>query len=221
MTIDQRRDRARAWLKTIRADVQDLIIDVYIFWQLQEIIRRNPRLSAARSHFFHWMMAAHVEATVIGIRRQVKNDRRSISLRRLLEEFANYPEIVSRTHHVRICMDLSSSLPRRFHERTFDRFAGPGAPNGSPATVRLRIVRLQVLAANLERFADRRLAHYDQRGTLGQKPTFREIDACLAFFEREIKRYTMLLEGISESTLLPTFQYDWQEIFTYPWIVRS
>ncbi len=87
----KRRDRAREWLRKIRADVQDLLLDSHVFWEVQEIIRANPRLSAARSYFFHWLMAAHIEATVIGIRRQVKNDRQSVSLRRFLEELAQYP----------------------------------------------------------------------------------------------------------------------------------
>jgi len=107
----KRRDRAREWLRKIRADVQDLLLDSHVFWEVQEIIRANPRLSAARSYFFHWLMAAHIEATVIGIRRQVKNDRQSVSLRRFLEELAQYPAIVSRAHHVSLCTNLNANLP--------------------------------------------------------------------------------------------------------------
>jgi hypothetical protein len=164
VTIDQRRDRAREWLRKIRADVQDLLLDVYVFWEVQEIIRNNPRLSAARSYFFHWLMAAHVEATVIGIRRQVKNDHKSISLRRFLEELVKFPEIVSRAHHVSLCTNLNANLPARFHERTFDRCAGRGTAHILPAAVQAEIDRLKQLTARLEHLADRTHAHHDQRG---------------------------------------------------------
>lgn len=218
MTIDQRRDRAREWLRKIRADVQDLLLDSHVFWEVQEIIRGNPRLSAARNYFFHWLMAAHVEATVIGIRRQVKNARPNISLRRFLGELVKYPEIVSRAHHVSLCTSLNANLPARFHERTFDRCAGGGAAHVRPAAVQAEIDRLEQLTTRLEHLADRALAHHDQRGLVGPRPTFQEIDDCLAFFEDRVRFYTMLLEGVSETTLLPTFHYDWQEIFRYPWI---
>src|SRR5690349_2951607 len=100
MTIDERRERAARWLQIIYTDVQDLLIDSHIFWEVQAIIRQNPLLVATRSHFSHWMMAAHVEATVMGVRRQVKSEKNSISLRRFLKELIRYPEIASRAHYI-------------------------------------------------------------------------------------------------------------------------
>lgn len=93
--------------------MQDLIIDNHTFWEVQEIIRRNPRVSQSSGHFNHWMMAAHVESAVIGVRRQLKGGGGSVSLRRLLDEFFRYPEIVSRENYILVC-SANPSVPRKY-----------------------------------------------------------------------------------------------------------
>jgi hypothetical protein len=217
MNIEQRRDRAVAWLNEIYTDVQDLIIDDHIFWEVQRIIGRNPRIADLPSHYRHWMMAAHVESAVIGVRRQVKLDQDSISLHRFLDEMAKYPQIVSRLQYVEICSE-APQIPIELHHRSFDRIVGAGAAHldaGMPAT---EIHDMRALAANVEHLADRRFAHYDRRGLANPRPTFQELSNCLAFLEKVVLKYTLLLKGVCTAHLLPTFQYDWTEIFQYPWI---
>jgi len=71
----------------------------------------------------------------MGRRRQVKLDLQSISLRRFLEELKSYAAIVSREHHVRLCLSLNANLPATFHENTFDRHVGAGRTEVDPADV--------------------------------------------------------------------------------------
>jgi hypothetical protein len=219
VTIDERRERARQWLEQIYVDVQDLILDDYMFWEVQQIIRDNPTLTTMRSHFFHWMMAAHVESAAIGIRRQIKLDDQSISLRRFLEELKAYPAIVSRTHHVELCTSMNANLPRSFHEHTFDRHVGAERDDVDPVVIQSEIDRIRAVASRIEHFADRRFAHYDSRGVAAPEPTFNEIGDSLGAFEVIILQYKMLLDGVSTARLLPVFQYDWKGIFRHPWIV--
>ncbi len=154
MTIDERRERAVQRLGTIYRDVQDLILDDHIFWELQDIVRGNRRLAEARSHFKHWTMAAHVESAAIGIRRQIKQDKDSISLRGFLEETKQFPQIVSREYHVSLCTKLSDNLPREFHESTFDRLVGPGRAEVDPTVVQAEIDEFLTVASSITQTAD-------------------------------------------------------------------
>lgn len=217
MTIMERRERTREWLRVIYADVQDLIIDRHIFWEVQGIVRNNPVIRPMPSHFFHWMMAAHVEATAIGIRRQVKRDNDSISLRRFLEELREHPDIASRDHYIETCRQ-NPDLPGDSLDRAYDRLVGEGRVHLDPAAVDAELDQFRATAARVEHLADRRFAHYDQRGTNHALPTFDDITASLQCAENLVKRYELLLEGAAVATLLPAFQYDWTAVFRHPWI---
>jgi hypothetical protein len=80
---------------------------------------------------------------------------------------------------------------------------------------------MKVLASNVEHLADRRYAHYDPRGLTAPRPTFQDIGNCLRLFQKLILRYKLLLKGAAQATLLPTFLYDWKEVFRRPWIVDA
>jgi hypothetical protein len=33
-----------------------------------------------------------------------------------------------------------------------------------------------------------------------------------------VKRYLHLFRGAAPNAILPTWQYDWQDVFRYPWL---
>ena len=45
MTEAQRRERLIKWLEQIYRDVQQLLINDHLFWELQEIVRSNDELT--------------------------------------------------------------------------------------------------------------------------------------------------------------------------------
>jgi hypothetical protein len=72
------------WVKTIEAEVGDVLPQHHIFWKVQDIIRGNPQLANARSHLFAWMGDVFVASAAVAVRRQVDNHDDTICLRRLL-----------------------------------------------------------------------------------------------------------------------------------------
>jgi hypothetical protein len=86
MDESAQRDRLIKWLEVVSRDVEDLLLDDYMFWELQDVVRRNPRFATASGLFTQWMFTAFVQATAIGVRRQAKADNDSVSLRRFLLE---------------------------------------------------------------------------------------------------------------------------------------
>src|SRR5438046_2178333 len=95
--------RMTAWIKEIVDEVGDVIQQHYIFWQVQDMIRMNPQLQNARSHFFQWMGEVFVASAAVAVRRQVDKYEDSICLRRLIQEVKDYAPIITRQRYLSLC----------------------------------------------------------------------------------------------------------------------
>ena len=100
MMIEQRRERALGWLETIYKDVQELVVHNHVFWEVQNIIKKNQRLADTPSVFYDWLALAFSQSATVAVRRHTKLNKQSVSLHRLLEELREYPEIITQDHFV-------------------------------------------------------------------------------------------------------------------------
>ena len=207
MNEDERRARLIGWLETIFKDVQDLLLDDYVFWQLQEIVSENPRFKDCSGLFGQWMASAFVQATTMGVRRQAKIGDDSVSLRRFLDEVRRYPSLVSRPHYMGLYAESDPWLTE-LGKRDFDRVAGEGAAHIPETLVQQQIQELTEAVHGIEHYVDRRIAHYDKRGLAQPTPTFAELTQALKTLEKTVILYWRLLKGPSMSTILPTIQFD-------------
>jgi hypothetical protein len=222
MTIDKRRARLAAWLEVIRHDLERIAISNYMFWELQKIVRRNRRLRKMPGLYFQWTAWCFVDSTVIGVRRQLKNrsaHNKCISLRGVLQEIYDYPDLVSRAHY----LSFFKALPAwqsQVAEEHFDRMAGKGGERVRLSILGRDIRRLETKAlAATEKWADRRTAHWNQ----GNVPpgTFNNLKTGLRTLESVLQRYLVLITGNAPTQLVPAIQFDWQEPLTIPWIRRD
>jgi hypothetical protein len=211
----ERLARTRRWFDVIEGELQRLLIDNHVFWEIQEVVRRNPRFEGIPGLVTQWMASCFIQAAVSGVRRQVKLDKDSISLRRLLVELQTYPQLVTREMY----LEYFEDSPREHQDvgaREFDQWSG-GGKQLDPKVVETDVSRLVAAAAPIEAYGDCRVAHYDQRGLAGPMPTFAELTDCLQVLDETFTKYHVLLRGSSLSTALPTILPDWQAIFTFPW----
>src|SRR5262249_35812948 len=88
----------------------------------------------------------------------------------------------------------------------------------SPAIVQKDIDDLKSLTAQVEKLADRTLAHLDKRGFDGVV-TFGDLDECVGAFDRVVCKYLALIRGSGYATLEPTILADWRQIFRVPFDV--
>jgi hypothetical protein len=89
-------ERALPELREIRDEVVDLATDRDIYWKVQhEVIQRNSRLLMIRSAFFDMLNDAYSHSAAMRVRRLVDKDNRTISLRRLLEQLREYPDLLA------------------------------------------------------------------------------------------------------------------------------
>lgn len=213
------------WLEHIKDEVTRLAVNKHIFWEVQEIIKANPKIQKPSS-FYEWMGNVYATDAVIGIRRLLDPDirRRSISFVRLLTEIKNSPEVLSRTRflslyrHADHPFDVQRFWEKRAH-KDFDKFAGEGKPHVDPALIEANLSMLKEKAKNLHHYANKRIAHFDT-GEFTTLPTFKELNDCLEFLEVLLKKYMLLFRAVAYKQALPVWQYDWKAIFREPWIPK-
>jgi hypothetical protein len=190
-----------------------LVVSKYTFHEVQKMIADNPRIQINNS-FYGYITSTYVSHAVIGLRRQVKIDRQSISLALLLQELINKPEVLTRKYFVGL---YEESSVKTLADKDFDRFASPGAAHIDPTKVKRDLQRLQDFTRKCEDFADMRIAHRDRREPKSL-PTFNEVDDCISLLDELYVKYLLMFEAKAMDTLLPTWQYDWKEIFRTPWV---
>ncbi len=150
----------------------------------------------------------------MGIRRQIKIDDDSISFARLLKEISDTPEVLSRNRFVAL---YKGSTVEHFADRDFDEFAGKEGNHVDPSLVKKDFENLKEKAKELEKYADKRIAHLDKRKPK-TIPKFKDVDDCIDFLEELMKKYYLLFHAKSLLSILPVYQYDWKAIFREPWL---
>jgi len=217
------------WIDAILSEITKLSIDRYIFWEVQDIINNNPKIQKPSS-FYDFLRNIYGVSAVMGVRKQVKIDKDSISLAKLLQEICDNPEILSRTrffaHYKGSTVEKIAKLMRttieEFDSRNFDKFAGKTGDYVDPKLIRLDFEELKSKANKCEKYADQRVAHFDKRA-ISNIPTFADLDSCINYLEILMKKYYLLFRASSLTRILPESQneYDWKAIFKEVWIPKS
>lgn len=197
-------------------DIQQLLVKRNIFWEVQQIIKNNSELHKPSS-FYSYLGDTYVAYISIGIRRQVKINNQSISFSRLLSEMIDTPSVLSRKYYTGL---YQGTVVEDFADRDFDKFSGTGRSQISKEMVSSDLRELNRTASKVEDFSDRRIAHHDTRRPK-ELPTFNEVDACLDVLDKLYVKYHLVFHASSMDSLMPTYQYDWQEIFEIPWLNRA
>lgn len=212
--MDKTFNKWTQWLDIIYKEITSLSVNRHIFWEVQEIIKTNKNIQKPSS-FYEFLGSAYGSLTVMGIRRQVKIDKQSISFARLLDQIAKTPSVISRQRFVALYGTDPTMI--EFGEKDFKKFVDRTGRHIDSSIVIYDLARLQTKASKCEKFADMRVAHFDKRA-LKNPPTFKDIDECIDYLEELLKKYTLIFRATCLTSVLPTWQYDWKEIFLYPWI---
>lgn len=227
------------WIDTIHTDVADLVIGRHIFWEVQDIIKANPKIQKPSS-FYGLLGMTYGAWGSMGVRRQLDND--SVSLKRLLSQMAQTPQILSRQRYVAayaVTLMGSSNVPppisqsdklaeggtyaldrseaEEIANRSFDKYAGHSDSHVPKDTIEQDISQLRNLGERVKVFADKKIAHLVERQPI-TLPTLNDLDACIDLLERLVLKYERILKRSAPQSLLPTWQYDWKAIFCEPWI---
>jgi len=222
--MDDRFNKWNKWIDVILSEITRLSKYRNIFWEVLNIIKNNPKIQKPSS-FYDFLRDIYAASALMGVRKQVKIDKDSISLAKLLQEICETPEILSRTRffaHFKGSIfeekaKLMGSTVEEFNSRYFDKFAGKTGDHVDPELIKLDLEELKLKAQKCEEYADRRVAHFDKR-PIDNIPIFAELDDCIDFLEELMKKYYLLFRAKRLKSILPEYQYDWKAIFREVWI---
>jgi hypothetical protein len=148
----------------------------------------------------------------------VDRDQRSVSFLNFLELIRSSPKVLSRERYKRLF--VGHDCPQGWPDACFDGLAGKGAQHIDTVVLSKEIAELQGCTAAVKQYVNKRVAHRDA-GDFRPVPRFQDIDRAVEFLDFLVVRYLNYLRGISMKTTLPVWQYDWQQIFRYPWIADA
>ncbi len=204
-------------LGVLHAEVRALRVNQHVFWEVQQIITKNPNLRKP-STFYGWMGNMYAAAMSVAVRRLIDKSRDTVSFVRLLEQLRSNPSCVSREAYKK--RFANPSLPRNYIDRDYGGLVGQGMAIPDQNAIAHEINSLKKSAEPLKRFVDENIAHSARRKTNGL-PKFKDLDDAIEVLDAMCMRYLHLFRGTGMTTALPTWQYDWKEIFRYAWISDS
>lgn len=224
----QKLEKWLEWMKTIHGEIATLLLDIKVFWKVQDIIRRNPHIQKP-SYFYHYLERSYISHALAGLRRQIKPQKDSISFVGLLKDIAKNPDELSFRYYLSIRESEAefqrfqrSGVPFPYQEmieKEFKRYADPNCKHVCPKIVKDDLKKLKETAKTCEDFADKRIAHRDKR-ELKSVLTYPELDDCLKLLEKTYIKYHLLFYANGTPTLYPEPQHDWKVIFREPWLVK-
>ncbi len=217
------------WMEIIQGEIQTLLRDTNMFWEVQDIIRENPRIQKP-SAFYSYLGRTYLSHALAGLRRQIKPQKDSISFVGLLDEIAKNPEELSFKYYCSIrwseseAQQLTKLGLARFgldHQEVmkseFEKYADASGEHVCPKMVKDDLNALKSAVDKHEEFADRRIAHWD-KSEPDVIPTFGELDDCIKLLDETYVKYHLLFYAESIDTLMPIYQYEWKTIFLEPWL---
>lgn len=219
MVMSQRLKKWRRWVKKIRLETESWMGNRDIHARYLEIVKANPDIQFP-SIYHEVAVGNYGSFIVMAIRRQLDEDKDVISLTRLLKEMRDYPTELSKDWFRKQYKGMGRSFPippESFADADFKRSAGK-LPHFDPRIAIADLKRIEKLGRKIRKFANKQVAH---SSGVSVGLTFREINKFIEEYEKILIKYILILTAAGMSSLTPVVQYDWEEIFTKPWIKKS
>jgi hypothetical protein len=218
-------DKYKERITKIEEEFSDVLMNNYIFAEVQKVIESNERLANTGNHFFVYMGRSFADSLVLAVRRQLDTRNDVISLHRLLNDLTKPPLVFTRDYFlwfwkVKLC-PIASHITLEVGRKTFDELVGPDKSHLERKQIQSDISVLKLRSQLLIDYANHHLAHYSDKPPLRVYPKSIDLSEAIDDIHRLIRKYYTLLTGTILNDFAPTFLYDWKAIFTFPWIDTS
>ena len=187
------------WLDVIKIEISELLIGRNIFWQILEIVESN-QVPEGKLILGHYLCASYVSHVVMGIRRQIKISKQSISFALLLKEIIESPGLLSREYFKGLFKN--SPIVNKADDH-FDEYSIGVYDHIAPQIVESDLEHLKKYSNNIEILADQRLAHRDKRD-FKSIPQISELEKCIETFEILFRKYYLIFHA-EHVDLLPDY----------------
>ena len=207
-SMDTKLQKWIKWLDIIKIEISEILIGRNIFWQLLESVESDS-VKRGKIIYGHYLCSSFTSHVMMAIRRQIKDNKQSISLVRLLNELIENPEIISSDYFKSLWKDSTSKhkADTYFHDYSL------GVYNHiSREVVKADLEHLLKHTNKIEALSDQRLAHRDKK-LFQSVPSITELEACIETFKIIFCKYYYLFHA-EHVDLLPDFHNpDLKQIF--------
>lgn len=224
--IDQALDEWKVWLENLKGQIYDLHHRRQLHDEFMELLDRQDHPDTGiLGDAFHRM---YIESQVMAIRRLADDDKRTISLRRLIGQIEQRRPDFTRDWYVARWMsnfDLASAdertrLKAEFQLRnansSFDKFTDTeGDPQIGGRRLQEDRDELVGLTDELVQYTNGIVAHA-QRDPLASTVTYGEFYKSIDHIGSMLKRYHLLIDQGGLMTVVPVIQGDWKGPFRKP-----
>jgi hypothetical protein len=183
-----------------------------VYRQVTAIIAANPAANVP-SAFYDWMAHAYGITQAVALRRLDDKNRRTYSLRLLIQEIADHPEVLSRRRFVGL---YRGYLPAHFGHRHFQSVTGPDGRTVDPRLLRRHLRELLRTLHRVHVFVDKNVAHRDRR-RMRRLPTYDDLNECVDVIIKLAGELSVLLKAES-TTVVPSIPYNWTKPFRVAWL---
>jgi hypothetical protein len=206
--VQWRTDMERIYKENIAAFRNRLV-----FREVFGIVKRNERLSKEGGYFFRWLAGCYIRDQALAVRREVDDSPDAVNLTQLMAQMLRRPEVMSRARYD-THFPPDSVFDKQMRDEMFLRATGGEEFISKPVIGKDRRVFLAACDP-VSTYVSKLIAHRTpiEELTLNIK----QIDTALDAIEVVFEKYMVLLTGRSVMGLEPAVQFDWEEIFTYPW----
>lgn len=205
-------DKWIEWIEIIHNNIETLLTSQHIYKTYLEIVKKNPEIQTPVD-FHDWVRRNYASSVAIHIRRELDMGSDVISLKKLLTEIQNDPHLITKDWFTSL---YKGSNAEGFAGGDFEKVAGNGG-TFNPEIATQDIKKLEDLGKHIKDYATYRIAHNIAK-PITKDPTYDDLDAFIKEYENIVKNYILLFAASGYSSLTPTWQYDWENIFTKPWI---
>jgi hypothetical protein len=209
------------WITEIKHSCEKLKIKSYFYAEYLKIVKFNKDISSPPI-FHEWVANNYYESALMNIRRLLDDHRDVISLNNLLSELRETPELITKEWYLSDIKDNDTvnGLPstRDFGNDYFNKHYSDDNTTISRAKIEDDLAEIYKLRLRVERYIDNCLAHQNEGKKGKQGISTKLIEDVINDVEKITIKYLDLFKVCHLTTLLPTFQYDWQSIFYKPWI---
>ncbi len=211
----QLRRKWRGWLKKIGNDLGDLLTSNEVFKELGRIVEDNKNIqSPALLHDLIFTNFAH--SVAIGIRRLNDQDKRSISLYRLIMDISEHRDVITRKYYISTYRKWMRQ--NGIADRDFDLFANKNDEVLSAYKLKRDWRKLKNDSDRIKKFVDKWVAHSDLKQRRYKIPTFKDVDNVLNDIDQLFCKYYLLLKRGGLDTCKPILQFDWRKPLRYAWL---
>lgn len=196
------------WIDSMHKDVEKILINRMFYKKYLEIVKNNSEIQTP-SDFHIWIRENYVASIVSAIRRQLDTRSDIVSMAKLLSEIKNNNQILTREWYKNL-------HNYDWADADFTNAAGNG-DFFDKKIVKRDLAELAKLGEDIKEYANTYISHKSKIEMI-KVPTFNDVDKFIDKLEEIMKRYILLFTASGYSELLPTWQYNWEEIFTKKWI---